>query len=180
MRLGLLLLLTLGGCDAVLCPFSECDPPAGVVFEGRPDLTTPAAVRSGEPFLVTVRALPRVSGVGTVALVSQVERLRVFAPVQDTLQFGAGSRGGTRPARVAFVAGQRLESVWTLAADNLPDVSLLNSGLGAEVRMDSVRLPDGRLVDLFSDEGLRHVGSDFDNVVDRASAAVRLVRVTGG
>ncbi len=159
------------GCSDVACAVSDCSSPSTSAFASRATLDAPASVRAGEPFEVVVAATPRLSGVGTVRIVTQVGRLRVLAPVADTLDLNAGTRATTRRVRVVLNAGQPVRVAWTLAVDRTAPV--LNPGLGAVVAMDSVRTAAGRLVDA-------EAWAPNAGFVATTAAEVRPIRVAGG
>lgn len=142
----------LSGCDCG-SGIGGCGATELSAFDGLPALDVPATLTYGEPAAVTAAARFRVGGTGLVQLVSGVERLRVLAPVADTVDFGVGSRVTTEPVRVAFASGETARVRWQIAVDDLDGPGLLTPQLNVAVALDSVRTADGRLVALRSDDG---------------------------
>lgn len=166
------------GCDALLCFGEDGCSGSESAFPSRATLDSPATVSAGETFEAVVTATPRQSGVGTVQIVAQVGRLRALAPVADTLDLTdpVGNRATTRPVRVTLTAGQPVRVAWTLAIDRTAPV--LNPGLGAIVAFDSVRTPEGTLVE--AHEWSSRYGPSPSGIATTTTAEVRPVRVIGG
>lgn len=167
--------LAIGGCDAGSCPTGDCTSSTASAFERRAEIAAPPSVEAGRPFRAVVTAWPRVSGVGTVRIVAAVGRLRALAPVADTLEPDLDDRATTRPARIVLAAGQPASVAWTLAVDRTEP--FLNPGIGAVVALDSVRLADGRLVSVRSDQGLAALGAGPDGAATASYAGAQPVRL---
>ena len=120
----------------------------------------------------------RVGGVGTVYLVSGVERLRVLSPVRDTVDLAVGASVATERVRVAFAAGETVAVPWRIAVDDLPEIALLSPELRARVTVDAVRPGDGRLVPATPDALCGAVPDACGDVIaGERSSAVRLTLV---
>lgn len=174
LRLALVVLVALSACTVTDIP------PPVYLFEGQATVEVPDVVRVGEPFAVTVEARSRVDGTGFVALRSGVEQLRVIEPLRDTVRFGVGIRAVTDSVRVRLAAGERVRQRWVVVVEDLPDVALLTAHLGAYVQLDSVRLDDGRLVAIDSEDGWQAFSPGSIEGIDTSARtgdiSIRLVR----